>query len=125
MDIGNILGKLESNSDKLGLALGSLGMLNYYGGGNAVEGISSVAMGIIKNPHIPDFQGVIRSLTSDVHEGNQLKTAIGAIIAGYLMKEVNIHPTLNRFGNFIEKAGIGVAEATALLTVLAFAGQFE
>jgi hypothetical protein len=126
MDVGGIVGKLESNSDKLGMLAGVATVEMAHGGGNIFAGISRTFTGLMQNPHVPNIQGLFGSLMAeDTIEGKNIRTAIFALIGGYFIKEVGLHPMLTRLGNLFEKLGVGMAEGTLAITALNFAGAFE
>lgn len=121
MDIDNIFGKLEGNADKLGAVVGALGGLQEHAWGrDFMSGINIIMQGLITSPHIPDMRDVWNHIT---YPGNNtFKTAVGAAIVGYLMKEVDIDPKLNRLGNALSKGGWGAAMGVVGLNLLVYAG---
>jgi hypothetical protein len=125
MDVGGIVGKLESNADKLGMVVGSASLLSQLGSGDIFKGVQIMTSALMTNPHIPDFAALFGNLTGNASpESKLLMQGVGAAIVGYLMKEINIHPTVTRIGNFLTKAGIGLAEADLVFTGLEYAGQY-
>lgn len=119
VDISGILGKLEGNAQTIGMLGGTLAALNYYGNGNPFGGIKKIVDGLMSNPHFPNIEGFMGSLAPGTQEGTNFQTGIIAAVAGYLIKELNLHPALNRLGNFAANGGIGYIEATLLLNLIA------
>ena len=119
MDIDNIFAKLEGNADKLGALVGGIGGLQEHAWGKDVfAGINTIINGLITTPHIPNIQHVWQM----VNTGQTFKSAVGAAIIGYLMKEVDIDPKLNRLGNALSKGGWGAAMGVVGLNLLVYAG---
>lgn len=52
-------------------------------------------------------------------------TGIQALIAGWLLKEIDIHSTLTKIGDFLFKAGIGISEASLVISTVAYSGAFN
>lgn len=128
LNIDSIVGKIESNADKLGLAVGAYGELNRFAKEWAAQGYPitdpisaalTIAQGLFENPHIPNLAHVKDSL---LNSAGTFKPAVMTAIAGYFLKEVDIMPKLTRLGNALMKAGMGAAEAAAVINVLTYSG---
>jgi len=128
LNIDNIVGKIESNADKLGLAVGAYGELNRFAKEWAAQGYPitdpisaalNIVQALIENPHLPNFAHVKDSL---LNSGGTFKPAVMAAVAGYFLKEVDIMPKLTRLGKALMEAGMGAAEAAAVINVLTYSG---
>lgn len=101
MNLDNIVSKIQSNSDKLGTILGfTTGSMNGFN--DVVSSIENIMSGHI---HMPDLAAAFQSI------GNEpfVKSGVMVAIGGYILKEVDLNPTLNKIGTMAEKGGIGYA----------------
>ena len=128
LNIDSIVGKIESNADKLGLAVGAYGELNRFAKEWAAQGYPitdpisaalNIVQALIDNPHLPNLAHVKDSL---LNSAGTFKPAVMAAIAGYFLKEVDVMPKLTRLGNALMKAGVGAAEAAAIINVITYSG---
>lgn len=121
MDIGGIIGKIESNADKLGVLVGALsGLREHAWGKDVFQGINVMINGLINDPHIPDLSHVWYHLNYPANK--TFRTALGAAVLGYLLKEVDIDPKINRLGNALSKGGWGVLMGVLGVNVLIYSG---
>ena len=104
MNFNNILGKIESNADKLGILAGIFAPLEGRGGT-----IDNIMRAIEQH----DFQGAIAWLT-DLHaytsvepEAGMFKAAITLMIAALGLEAV-APPALARYAQPMQKAGFGI-----------------
>jgi hypothetical protein len=123
MDIGSIPSKIASNADKLGMAVGAISYLASCGGGDFIKGAQAILGGLVEKPHMPNLGHVWVNLIRG-EMNHTFPTAVGAAIAGWVLKEIDILPQANKIGEAVMKAGIGAAEASVVLAVLAHSGQF-
>jgi ABC-type glucose/galactose transport system permease subunit len=126
MELDNIMGKIEGNADKIGMILGAYGELNRYSKEWAQYGIKdpmaaamNIVQALMENPHMPNLKHVQMALFSDT---GMFKGSVIAVIAGWFMKEVDILPQLSKLGAALMKAGIGSAEAAAVINILTYSG---
>lgn len=122
MDFGGITGKIEGNADKIGMVVGALMYSGGVHGGDPIAGFMDIFNGLMTKPHIPDFGHVAQNLMGGDMSGT-FKVGVGAAIVGYLLKEIDVIPQSAKIGNAVMKAGVGAAEASAVLTILNFAGN--
>ena len=127
LDIDNIIGKIEHNADKVGLGLGAYMELNrfakewtQYGVTDPLSAAMNILEGLMSDPHIPNLEHLKDSLFSPT---GTFKPAAMAAIIGYFLKEVDVMPQLTRLGNALMKAGVGAAEATAVIQLLVWSGS--
>lgn len=121
MDIGNIFGKIEGNADKLGAVVGAVGGIQEHAWGKDLfSGINIIIDGLMKSPHFPDLSHVWYHLN---YPGNKMfKTALGALIMGYILNEVNIDPKINRLGSALSKGGWGAVMGLLGVNILIYSG---
>jgi len=126
LDIDNIIGKIEHNADKVGLGLGAYMELNRfakewteYGVTDPLSAAMHIVESLMSDPHIPNLAHLKESL---FHPTGTFKPAAMATIIGYFLKEVDVMPQLTRLGNALMKAGVGAAEATAVIQLLVWSG---
>lgn len=101
MNFDNIFSKIESNADKIGGLVGfTLG--TPHGLADLESSISNAMQGTI---HMPDLAQALGSYASEPYG----KTGIMAAIGGYILKEVDLDPRLNKLGSALQKLGIGYA----------------
>jgi len=126
LNIDSIVGKIESNADKVGLGLGAYMELNrfakewkQYGVTDPLSAAMKIIERLLSDPHIPNLEHLKQSLFSPT---GTFKPAATAAIIGYFLKEVDVMPQLTRLGNALMKAGVGAAEATTVIQLLVWSG---
>jgi hypothetical protein len=125
LDLGGITGKLEGNADKIGYAIGFLAVPSAISGGNPIGHYQAILGNLMQHPHLPDFGAVIANLTGGGSEESKFfMGGIEAFVIGWVLEQIDIHPTIARIGRFAKKAGLGTATATAAFTVLEYAGSY-
>jgi hypothetical protein len=125
LELGGVTHKLEGNADKIGLAVGLLGVPASLTGGNVIGVYGEHIKAITSHPHIPNFEAMFQVLTNTgTVEGQYFIGGIEAAVLGWILQQIDIHPMLARIGRFAQKAGIGTAEGTAIYTAIEFAGIY-
>lgn len=120
VDIG--LRSIEGNADKIGMALAAWMHLAQEGP-TPMAGLSRILNGLMTDPHFPNLEHVMGNLTDTAPSRTKpFIPCVQAAVIGWLLKEIDIHPTIARIGNFLMKAGIGGAEASAVLALITFSG---
>jgi non-ribosomal peptide synthetase component F len=108
-------GSIERNADKIGMVVGALGAL----GTDPLNQAMATVQNLMAHPQFPDVQWVARNLTDTGHaQGKVFTSALMAVIGGWILKEIDIHPAIGRAGRFLFDAGIGAAEAAAVISAL-------
>ena len=121
MDIGGLPSKIAGNADKIGLVVGAYATLQALGkqwGMDPMQSGVELFMRLTRTPHIPDL-----GLSWQTMQQNGFIAEAGAAIAGWFLKEVDLFPQLNQLGNVLMKAGIGAAEANAVISLISEAGR--
>ena len=119
MNVKGTISKLERNLDKIGMLAGGYGTLKQFGDPWDVG--SKVIGALFEDPHIPDIQGVINALTKWA-ESKVFMPAVKAAVIGYVLKEINIHPQVNRIARALQNGGIGMAKGAAITTLVMYSG---
>lgn len=121
LNIDTIVGKIEHNADKVGVLVGALsGLREHAWGQDVLAGFNIIINGLVTDPHIPDLAHVWQHIT--YRGNNTFKTAAGAAIIGYLLKELDLDPKLNRLGAALSKGGWGAVLGVVGLNVLVYSG---
>lgn len=126
LNIDSIIGKIEHNADKVGLGVGAYMELNrfakewtQYGVTDPISAAMKIFESLMSDPHIPNLVHLQESLFSPT---GTFRPAVMATIIGYFLKEVDIMPQATRLGNALMKAGVGAAEAAAVIQLLVWSG---
>jgi hypothetical protein len=121
LNIDSIIGKIEHNADKAGMLVGALsGLKEHAWGQDVMAGFNTIINGLITDPHIPDLTHVWQHIT---YEGNNtFKTGAAAALIGYLLKELDLDPQLNRIGKLLSKGGWGAVLGVVGLNILVYSG---
>lgn len=122
MDFGNIENKIVGNADKIGMILGGVGYLKVGVDTDIWRGAEAIITDLINDPHFPNLQHMASSL---MHPDSPFMIGIKAAVVGWIAKELDLHPKLNKAGKFAMEAGIGAAEASALVATVAFSGHYH
>ena len=121
LNIDSIVGKIEGNADKVGMLVGALsGLKEHAWGQDVMAGFNTIINGLITDPQFPDLTNVLQHIT---YEGNNtFKTGAAAAVIGYLLKELDLDPQLNRIGKLLSKGGWGAVLGVVGLNVLVYSG---
>lgn len=121
MNLGNIGGKITKNIDKIAKIGGAYGTLKLQGehqGVGTFEMVTEIFNAAISDPHFPDIENVILDLTQSV-ASPVFMGAVKAGFIGYVLKELGLHPGLNKLGNILYKGGFAAAEGSVIMTLIA------
>jgi len=127
LNLDSIVGKIEHNADKLGLGIGAYSELNrfakawaQYGIKDPIDAAINILNALLATPHIPNLKHMSEALFS---VDGTFRPAVMAAVIGYFLKEVDVMPQLTRLGNGLMKAGVGAAEAAAVIDLLVYSGS--
>ena len=114
MNLDGITSGITKNIDKLGILAGITGVNGFNG---ITQFINSASQG---NIHMPDVPGLVTAYTSS----GAFRSGIMAAITGYAIGE--FAPSgLKKWGDVLQKAGIGYLEGALIAHVLAFASSAD
>ena len=125
LNVNNILGKLDN--ENLARIIGFIMTEQAAGvahGGDFMSFIMAQINGLTRNPHVPDLRKVWWSLTQGT-ESNLFKNGITAAVAGWILKEAGINPSLNKFGGLAQTWGTGIAIGATASTALTYSSIYS
>lgn len=117
--IDSTLGKL--NNATLGQALGFFMTELQYDrvrGKPMLGNLMAEIQALMTQPHFPNIDHVVRDLMSDGWAGPVFKGSVMAAIAGWILAEIDMHPTVSRIGDTLKTLGSNAALGTAAVVLL-------
>lgn len=74
--------------------------------------------GAMLQPHFPNIEHVMRDLMADAYGGTVFKGGLMAGIAGWILDEVDMNPSISRMGKVLKTLGFNAALGAAAVVLL-------